>query len=130
MKTVNEVYNSLGGFLLSLLSNEEWSRAELNLKIQPNVVGMSGKCYTSMNDVSLRTKFDNALEERIKWLHTVTTEGEHNKWNKAKFSITPDNKFDMEFIWDETWQEEVNRYNKQEEERDPSYTRLKWHWEK
>jgi hypothetical protein len=128
--TVNEVYNSLGSFLLGLLPNGEWSKAELNLKIQPKVVGMSGKCYTPVKEVSLRTKFDDALEEKIKWLHTVTTEGGHNKWNKARFSITPDNNFNVDFFWDEKWQEEVDRYNKQEEERDHSYTRPKWHWEK
>jgi hypothetical protein len=128
--TVNEVYNSLGRFLLGLLPNEEWSKAELNLKIQPKLVGMSGKCYTKEKTLSLRTSFDDELEEKIKWLHTVTTEGGHNKWNKAKFSVTPDKKFNMEFIWDQEWQDEVDDNNRREAERDSSYTPPKWHWEK
>jgi len=128
--TVNEVYNNLGSFLLDLLPKEEWSKAELNLKIQPKVVGMSGKCYTSDKTVSLRTKFDDELEEMVKWLHATTTEGGNNKWNKAKFTITPDKKFDMEFIWDQEWQDEVDRYNREEAEKDHNYRPPKWHWEK
>lgn len=128
--TVNEVYNNLGSFLLDLLPKGEWSKAELILKIQPNMFGLSGKCYTSDNIISLRTKFDDELEEKIIWLHATTTEGGYNKWNKAKFTITPDKKFDMEVIWDQEWQDEVDRYNREEAEKAPDYTPPKWHWEK
>jgi len=62
--TVNEVYNGLGSFLLSLLPNEDWSKAELHLKIQPNVIGMSGKCFTTVGELSLRTNSMTLLSKR------------------------------------------------------------------
>ncbi|HEY8400102.1 MAG TPA: immunity protein YezG family protein [Cytophagaceae bacterium] len=77
----------------------------------------------------MRTKFDDDLEEKIKWLHTTTTEEDKNKWNKAKFSVTPDGKFDMEFIWDQEWQDEIDGYNQQAEKEDTNYKAPKWHWE-
>lgn len=128
--TVNEVYNSLGRFLLGLLPATEWLKAELNIEIQPKMIGMSGSCFTGSEKRSLRTKPDNDIKEKINWLHATTTHGGHNKWNKAKFTITPDKKFDMEFFWDKEWQDKVDNYNRQEAERDPSYTPPKWHWEK
>jgi hypothetical protein len=46
-------------------------KAELNVKIQPKVLGMSGNCYTNDKKLSLRTSFDDELDEQIKWLHTT-----------------------------------------------------------
>jgi hypothetical protein len=127
--TIEKVYDSLSSFLLSLLPNDEWFKAELSVKIQPKMVGMSGKCYTSTKELSLRTKFDDALEAKIKWLHVTTTKGGQNKWNKAKFTITSDNQFHSSFIWDQEWQNEVDMYNKQEAERDINYRPPRWHWD-
>lgn len=128
--TVNEVYNNLGSFLLGLLPDKNWLKAELNIEIQPGVLGMSGDCLCDGEKVSLRTRYNDDLKAAIKWLHTTTTEGGHNKWNKAKFIITPDKKFDMEFIWDQEWQDELDRYNREEAEKDSNYSPPKWHWEK
>jgi hypothetical protein len=128
--TVNEVYNSLGSFLLDLLPDKNWLKAELNIEIQPGVLGMSGDCLCDDEKISLRTRYNDELKSAIKWLHATTTEGGYNKWNKAKFTITPDNQFDMEFIWDQEWQDEVDRYNREEAEKDPNYTPPKWGWEK
>ena len=128
--TINEVYNSLEDFLMNLLPNEFWSKAELNIKVQPKMVGMSGKCYAPDKEISLRTKFDNKLEDKIKWLHKKTTHGGNQKWNKAKFSITSEKKIEMDFVWDQEWQDEIDEINRQAKNRNGKYELPKWHWEK
>lgn len=128
--TINEVYNSLGQFVMDLIGENDWTRAELNIKIQPKVLGMSGNSFNGEQRTNLRTKYPEELGNKIKWLHELTTEGGNNKWNKGKFVMTPDDKFEFEFIWDEEWQNEVDSYNKAEKDNDPSYEIPKWHWEK
>jgi hypothetical protein len=73
--TVNEVYNHLGNFLLGLLPDSEWIKAELSVEIQPGYLGMSGECVTTDETISLRTKYSQELKEEIRWLHEVSTEG-------------------------------------------------------
>ena len=36
-------------------------------------------------------------------------------WNKAVFSLYPDGKVDMEYIWDAEWQAKIDRYNAEAE---------------
>ena len=127
--TVDDVYNHLGLFLIELLPENKWVKAELNIEIQPGMLGMSGDCYCEDETISLRTKYTKDLKFSIKRLHTIITEGGHNKWNKAIFTITPDKNFNMEFIWDQEWQDEVDGYNREFAENDPDYILPKWHWE-
>ncbi|HEY8400101.1 MAG TPA: hypothetical protein VIK89_02505 [Cytophagaceae bacterium] len=44
--TVNEVFNNLGSFLIRLINESDWLKAELFIDIQPGVLGMGGKCFT------------------------------------------------------------------------------------
>jgi len=127
--TVNEVYNRLGSFLIDIIPDSQWKKAELNIEIQPGMLGMSGGCFCKGQVISLRTRYDDELKSAVKWLHQITTEGGSNKWNKAVFTITPDKKFDMEFIWDQEWQTEVDENNRRAELDDPNYKAPKWHWE-
>lgn len=128
--TINEVYNSLGDFLINLIPNEDWTVAELTISIQPKMLQMSGFSHGDFDEkISLRTKFDSELKSKILWLHNLTTEKGKNKWNRGIFKVTPDQKFEFEFIWDEQWQDEIDIINKAEKEKDPNYDIPKWHWD-
>ncbi len=80
----------------------------LYIDIQPGVLGMSGDSFHATREpVSLISRYDDELEEMIKWLHVTTTQGGHNKWNQATFTVKPDNTFAMEFIWDQKSQDKI-----------------------
>jgi hypothetical protein len=128
--TVNEVYKNLASFLLSILPEGNWQKAELDIEIQPGMVGLSGTGYYPTEQVPLRTKSTSELKDQIRWLHALTTEGGTNKWNRAKFIFKPDNSFALEFEWDEAWQSKVDYYNEEARKNNPSYTPPKWPWEK
>jgi hypothetical protein len=128
-----DVYDSLRQFILDLIDSEgiaEWQKAELNIKIQPGMLGMSGNCTTAKRVVSLRTRFSKDLQEKVIGLHQSSTQEGFNRWNKAKFSLFPHNEFELAFIWDQAYQDEIDYYNKQSELEDPSYRAPKWDWEK
>jgi len=129
MDTINEIYNMLGASVIDN-SPESWIEGILRLEVQPKHSSYNGIYKTNKGDIDISV-FDFPLEtgDAIISLHKLTTEGGHNKWNKAKFTVTPDKKFDMEFVWDQEWQDEVDGYNRQEAEKDPNYIPPKWHWE-
>lgn len=68
--------------------------------------------YLDSNDVAQSLdvhNFDADVDFAIMELHEITTEGGNNKWNKAIFTLTPDGGFDMEFIWGQELQNEIDR---------------------
>lgn len=130
--TNTDIYKELGQFLLSIIPEElkdNWNSAELNIEIQPGMLGFNGNCFSKENRTSLKTRTPSELRTAVKDFHTAMTKDGTNKWNKAKFTLYPDHKFDLTFIWDEVWQKEVDDLNKKEEKRDPKYSRTKWPWE-
>ena len=52
---------------------------------------------------------DTAIQE----LYTITQTQPpiHKDWNKAVFTLYPDGKVNMEYIWDAEWQAEIDKYN-------------------
>lgn len=127
--TIEEVHRSLEHFLIDLIGTNSWTRAELNIEIQPKMLGMSGDSYNGQIRNNLRTRYSEELGNKIKWLHKHTTEGGNQKWNKAQVHLTPNDKLEIQFIWDEQWQNEIDTYNSREKELDPNYDIPKWRWE-
>ncbi len=127
--TVSEVYNSLGIYLSNIVKGQDWERAELYIEVQPGYMSLSGKRFVDKESLSLRTKINDEISSKIQFLHDITTEGGSNKWNKANFIMFPNDTFEMEFVWDKEWQEEVDRNNKQAEAEDHNYKAPKWKWE-
>jgi hypothetical protein len=44
----------------------------------------------------------------FKELHAIMTQGDSNKWNRAKFTLYPTGKFNIDFEWDQSLADEVN----------------------
>jgi hypothetical protein len=106
--TQDEVYNGLAHFVMDILPPKKWTKAELRIKKLEGVLGMSGTCYCEDGEkVSLRTKYDDDLRDKLLWLHQFTTRwgGDKNRWNRAIYTLYPEGKFDMEFIWDQELQD-------------------------
>lgn len=60
----------------------------------------------------LQDSFKNMRD--IKELNAImTAENNKNKWNKAVFTVNPEGKFDMQFIWDQELQDEIEKLAKE-----------------
>ena len=113
--TVNEVYNYLGGKIYDAIPSEieEWDKAKMYAKRLEGYFSANAKIYINENELEL--EYFEARWEMATYvhkLHAITTEGGHNRWNKLEFTLFPDGKFDLQFIWDQEWQDEVDGYNK------------------
>ena len=109
---VNEIYLSIANSIVGSL-NTEWHKAVLKSELQEGVTGYNLAYFDEKeNRKSVRFVKPSYLSEQMHLLHSITTEGGHNRWNKLEFTLFPDGKFDLQFIWDQEWQDEVDGYNK------------------
>lgn len=113
MKTIEQVYQSLASNINNAIE-EDWSKAVVNIKTAGTMVNFKG-VYLNINDIENQikvSKFDFMLTFDILNLYKITTEGGNNQWNKAIFTLFPNGNFDMEFIWDQAWHDEIVRLSK------------------
>ncbi len=91
-----------------------WHKAILYIERQEKSVGFKSS-YINEKDEEVRidTEVDYFTSKAVQNLHKNTTNHTliHIKWNKAKFIITPDSEFEIEYIWDQEWQDEIDRSN-------------------
>jgi len=86
----------------------------LKVGTQTTVVGFTGFYFFGVNDRKpLDVRGIEIESESVHQLHAITTEGGHNRWNRLEFTLFPDFKFDIKFIWDQELQDEVDGYNRQ-----------------
>ncbi|WP_123846905.1 hypothetical protein [Chitinophaga lutea] len=112
--TVDEIYLNIGQSIMNAIEADNWTNAQLNIEIVgTGVVGYTGdyNIGTAKHDISVR-KIPREIRNWLKELHEITTEGGSNKWNKSVFTLSPDGKFDMKFIWDQELYDEIERLAK------------------
>ena len=114
MKTVDEIYNSIATNINSVIK-EEWTEAKLNIETIEEMVSFTGNYSVNNNEKNQIDveEFDFQLTFDILELHKITTKDDRNRWNKAIFSLKSDGEFDMQFIWDQHWHDEIVRLSKE-----------------
>ncbi|ETZ22153.1 immunity protein YezG family protein [Pedobacter sp. V48] len=112
--TIDEIYLSIAKNITDVIK-EDWQSAVLRLEVLDGMVSNTGVYYQEKGlerqlDVE---EFDFQLTFDIMELHHITTEGNGDKWNRAVYTLSSDGKFNMEFIWDQDLQDEVERLAKE-----------------
>ena len=114
MKTVNEIYLEIGQNILNLIEDDEWVEAHLFIDRFHKTVKFNGNYILKDKTKKFLDVWNIKIEsDSIHQLHAITTEGGHNRWNRLEFTLFPDFKFDIKFIWDQELQDEVDGYNRQ-----------------
>lgn len=109
METVDEIYHKIGQSIMDNINTDDWKIAKLNIEVLGSSVGLKG--YLE-EDKRFDAPSDFFLSRSILNLHKITTENPKNKWNRAIFTLFPNGKFDMEFIWDQALQDEIEKLAK------------------
>lgn len=109
--TVDEIYLNIAQSISNAIEQDNWTQARLNIEIVADgVIGYTGE-YQVDNatlDMSIR-KIPRDIRNWIRELHQITTDGGNNRWNKANFTLNHDGKFDMEFIWDQELEDQIEK---------------------
>ncbi len=110
MSTVSEIYHQIGQRIIDSIE-EQWDEAKLLIEYVGGVkTYLEYKNNDQMKNVILIDSFKNMRD--IKELNNITSENEKNRWNKAIFTLFPTGKFNMEFIWDQALQDEIEKLAK------------------
>lgn len=106
--TVNEIYETLGSSLVACIPGQ-WKSAQFDIQGDSTYAEVKAS-FVNNNDKKNDINIDDIpyeVEISIMDLHQITTEGGNNRWNRALFQIWPNNKFNMEFIWDQELDDKI-----------------------
>ena len=112
---IKEIINELANSVLDILpKNEAFQYIVLKIKRLEDNVGFQGFYFDEQGIRKSLSIWDfNFNSDRIHELYKITTEQppKHKNWNRADFTIYSDGRFNMEYIWDQQLQDEVDKYN-------------------
>ncbi|MCU0337458.1 MAG: hypothetical protein MUF12_06310 [Sediminibacterium sp.] len=112
--TVDEIYTYLGQKLYDAIPDEIeiWDKAVMYAERLDKYFSAGATLFINEKKINLED-FDARTEmaQNVHELHAITTEGGHNRWNKLVFTLYPNFKFNLDFIWNQEWQDEVDKYN-------------------
>lgn len=111
----DEIFSLLSnGVLASIQCESEFKQITLNIMRLEGVAEFNCNLIDS-DDKSLNLDINMGWEyaKAIHNLYDLTQNHplEHKNWNRAIFTLYPDNKFDMEYMWDQELQDRVDGYN-------------------
>jgi hypothetical protein len=112
--SIDEIYQTIASNIKDSAILDNWERGVLNLKVFVDTVEYNLNFFSPDGEKKgAKFKRHPQMTEMILHLHGTTTEGGHNRWNRAVFKMWPNNKFEMEFIWDQELADEIERLNKE-----------------
>ncbi|MGF1691101.1 immunity protein YezG family protein [Photobacterium kagoshimensis] len=109
MITIDEIYMGIAEHLTSQL-NEKWKECKIDAEFLEDAAELN-VTYINANGQGFDLEGGYNLFKLFKELHSITTENSGNKWNRAKFTLEPTGKFNMEFEWDQALFDEIERLN-------------------
>jgi hypothetical protein len=98
--------------LVNTLGDIEYTSCHLHIKRQERMSGFSSRYYDlNGEEQSLGPENCSEICEVIRDLYTITQSqpSVHKDWNKGVFTLYPDGRVNMEYIWDAEWQAELDR---------------------
>lgn len=99
---------------LNKIIKEDFDKAVLEIKRLEGNVGFTGHYIDEGGNKRWLNIFDFDLDHNvIHDLYRQTQEGDlcHKNWNRSIFTLLPNNKFEIEYIWDQELQDQVDGYN-------------------
>lgn len=117
INTEKEAFLYFADVLMENRGNIVFSKCWIEMERQEKMSGFSivyidesgEERYVSIKNIEKRSDLYSAILD----LYTITQTQPpiHKDWNRAVFTLYPDGKVNMEYIWDAEWQAEIDKYN-------------------
>lgn len=91
-----------------------WQSAALKIKRLEKNVGFESYYLSETGEqVDVDTSVNYQTAKAVHNLYDITQNHPlpHKNWNRAIFTLFPDNKFDIEYMWDQELQDRVDGFN-------------------
>ena len=115
MHTQTEIFNQIAISIIEVLpQGQQFNNVVLEIKRLTGNVGFTGYYITNENKKNWLDIFKFNLDTKyIEELHIITQTQFpiHTNWNRAKYTLFPEGKMEIEYIWDQDLQNEVDRLN-------------------
>lgn len=115
MKTQKEIFNQIANSIIDILpQGVQFNYAILEIKRLEGNVGFTGYYITNSDEKKWLDIFSFNLDESyIEDLYHITQNEPpvHKNWNRAKYTLYPEGKMEIEYIWDQELQDQVDKYN-------------------
>ena len=106
--TIDEIYEVIANGIIQSIPRNGWDEVSLNIQGDSTYIETSGVYFISDEEFELDThSLDSEVLFAIMELHELTTDGGHNRWNRATFTLFSDGEFDMKFQWDQDLDDEI-----------------------
>ena len=113
IKTEKEALCYFADVLIKNIGEFAFSKCWLRMKRQPKMTSFGVYYEDEMgNEKSVSIENRSDIYSAIRELYTITQTQPpiHKDWNKAVFTLYPDGKVNMEYIFDVEWQAELDEY--------------------
>ncbi|NRD74006.1 DUF600 family protein [Shewanella sp. VB17] len=111
MENIDNLYLSIAQNIIQN-SSDSWDIAEVNVEVFDDALKLKGGHYKNEMFTSFKFRnFDRKIIKDFENIHLITTENPDNNWNRAKFTLEPTGKFNIEFEWDQALADEIERLN-------------------
>lgn len=112
---VKEIFGKIGETVKQSVENiDGWKKAILYIKKLSGNTGFdSSYIDSSGEEIKIDTTANYYTHKAIGELYKITQTQfpKHKNWNRAIFTLFPNNKFEIEYIWDQELQDQVDGYN-------------------
>jgi hypothetical protein len=120
VNTETDAFVFFASTMIRCMNGNAFSACYLEIERQEGAIGFS-TCYKTPQGAEGYYEIENGAEvcEVIRDLYAITQTQPpiHKDWNKALFTLYPDGKSDMEYIWDAEMQAEIDKYNEEARKR-------------
>jgi len=113
---MEDIFNEIAHSLNEVIT-KDYSESILEIKRLEGNVGYTGYFIDKEGKKEWLNIFDFKLDSNVihnLYRNTQNHSLSHKNWNRAKFKLFPNDKFEIEYIWDQELQDEVDLNNKKE----------------
>lgn len=113
MNPIKEICEHFGQEMVDSIPNKlPFQKAVLFFERQPGMTGYHALLYDQEGrENNLNVDLNTQAIEDLYQITSKFNDG-NNEWNKAKFTLFPDKKINLEFEFDKEWQDEIDRLNR------------------
>jgi len=109
-RSIDAVYESIAQNMADAIPRD-WNSALLEVEFSDDSAEFDAT-FETLDGQSEDFDVEYQVFKDFKELHSIMTEEtDQHKWNRAKFKLTPDGKFSIDFDWDQELADEVARLN-------------------
>ena len=111
---MKEIFQKLVLQLIQDIGDVSWRKSVLEIMRLKGTVRFSATYLDTKNEIhNVETNFGFWEAKLVHNLYDITQNEApiHKNWNRAKLSLLPGGKMQIEYLWDQELEDEVDRYN-------------------